>query len=394
MTEFVLTASQRTRSIIVVVVTISVVSMTLGLTWPLLSLILESQGASAMMIGLSSASQTTAVFVVLPLAPWLMAHFGTVRLIAYSIVIIIFAIVLLPVFPNVYAWFPIRFLLGASIEVMFIACDVWVNQVAEEKTRGRVIGAYGFALSAGFAGGPLIINMTGIEGWAPFLVSVAIIAVAAIPLFWARGLVPIVEGHPTGQLAYFLRIAPILMIAALMYGFVDSAVLSFLPIFGLGYGFDQSTVVIMVTVVIIGSMIAQLPIGWLADHVDGRLMIIGCTVLTMVPSALLPFVMDMPMALWSALLVFGGALGGFYTISMVMIGRRFKGADLVAVNAAFVVFWSLGAIAGPATTGIAIDAWTMDAMPAVVVAACLLYLLLSIARLLKGRPEHKSGSSS
>lgn len=387
MTELVLTAVQRTRSITVVVVTVSVVAMTLGLTWPLLSLILASQGVSAMMIGLSSASQTIAVFAVLPLVPWLMVRFGTVPLIACSIATIIVALVLLPAFPNVYAWFPIRFLLGAAIEVLFIACDVWVNQVAEEKTRGRVIGVYGFALSAGFAGGPLIINMTGIEGWAPFLIGIAIIVPAAIPLFWARGLVPMVEGHPTGRLAYFLRIAPTLMIAAVMYGFVDSTALSFLPIFGLGYGFDQSTVVTMVTVVIVGSVITQLPIGWLTDHVGGRLMIIGCTVLTMVPCALLPFVMDMPLALWSALLVIGGALGGFYTIGMVMIGRRFKGADLVAANAAFVVFWALGSVAGPATTGAAIDAWTVDAMPAVVVAACLLYLPLSIARLLKAGPE-------
>jgi hypothetical protein len=70
-----------------------------------------------------------------------------------------------------------------------------------------------------------------------------------------------------------------------------------------------------------------------------------------------------------------------------MMGRRFKGADLVAVNAAFVAFWALGSIAGPATTGIAIDATTVDAMPVVVVAACLLYLPLAIIRLIKGAPE-------
>ena len=387
MTEFVLTPAQRKRSITVVVVTVSVVALTLGLTWPLLSLILESQGVSAMLIGLSSASQTVAVLVVLPLAPWMMSRFGTVPLVACAIATIIVALVLLPAFPNVYAWFPIRFLLGGAVEVLFIACDVWVNQVAEEKTRGRVIGVYGFALSAGFAGGPLIINVTGIEGWAPFLVGIVIIALATIPLFWAGGVVPRVEGHPTGRLVYFLRIAPTLMIAGLMFGFVDAAAFSFLPIFGLGYGYDQSTVVNMVVAVVVGMMLTQLPIGWMADHVGGRIMIIGATVLVAIPCALLPFIMDMPYVLWPALLVIGGALGGFYTIGMVMMGRRFKGADLVAVNAAFVVFWALGSIVGPAVTGVAIDATTVDAMPVVVVAACLLYLPLAIARMIKAGPE-------
>jgi MFS family permease len=387
MTEFALTPAQRKRSITIVVLTVSVVALTLGLTWPLLSLILEAQGVSRMLIGLSSASQTVAVLAVLPMAPWMMARFGTVPLVACAIATIIVALMLLPAFPNVYAWFPIRFLLGAAVEVLFIGCDVWVNQVAEEKTRGRVIGIYGFALSAGFAGGPLIINMTGIEGWAPFLVGAVIIIVATIPLLWARGIVPRVEGHPTGRLVYFLRLAPTLMIAGLMFGFVDSAAFSFLPIFGLSYGFDQSTVVTMVTVVVVGMMVTQLPIGWLADHVGGRVMIIGATVLTMVPCGMLPFIMDSPWAFWSALLVMGGALGGFYTIGMVMIGRRFKGADLVAVNAAFVVFWAAGSIAGPATTGIAIDATNVDAMPVVVVTACLLYLPLAIIRMIKAGSE-------
>ena len=259
--------------------------------------------------------------------------------------------------------------------------------MAEEKTRGRVIGVYGFALAAGFAGGPLIINVTGIEGWAPFLAGAVIIAAAMIPLLWARGVVPTVEGHPAGRLMYFLGIAPTLMIAGLMFGFVDSAALSFLPIFGLAYGFDESTVVTMLTVVIVGTMLTQIPIGWLADHIGGRIMIIGSTILVAIPCSMLPFIMDMPFVLWPALLVIGSALGGFYTIGMVMMGRRFKGADLVAVNAAFVAFWALGSIAGPATTGIAIDATTVDAMPVVVVAACLLYLPLAIIRLIKGAPE-------
>ena len=72
---------------------------------------------------------------------------------------------------------------------------------------------------------------------------------------------------------------------------------------------------------------------------------------------------------------------------MVIIGRRFKGADLVAVNAAFVVFWGLGAITGPAATGGAMEVWGINAMPMVVVVCCLLYLLLAISRLMRGAPE-------
>ncbi|MCH7942355.1 MAG: MFS transporter [Proteobacteria bacterium] len=382
MTEFNLTDGQRRRSITVVIVTVSIVAVTLGLTWPLLSLILEARGVSTTLIGLSTASQTLAVLFIMPLAPWMLVRFGTIRLIRVSIGIMIIALLLLPAIPNVYAWFPIRFLLGMAIEVLFIACDVWVNQVVEEKTRGRVIGIYGFVLAGGFAVGPLIINVTGIEGWAPFIAGAVIIGLGALPLAWAHGLTPPIEGRPKGRLLYYLRIAPTLMVAGLMYGLVDSSILSFLPIYGLGAGFDQATVVTMLTVLIVGSVAAQLPLGWAADHVGGRQLIIGCTVFTLIPAVILPFTLTTPWAMWAVLLVWGAALGGFYTISMVSIGRRFKGADLVAVNAAFVVFWGLGAITGPAATGGAIELWGFNAMPMVVAVCCLLYLPLAIMRLM------------
>ena len=75
---------------------------------------------------------------------------------------------------------------------------------------------------------------------------------------------------------------------------------------------------------------------------------------------------------------------------MVMIGRRFKGADLVAVNAAYVVLWGFGAIIGPAVTGGAIESWGFNAMPMVVAVCCLLYLPLAITRLLRGGAAPKT----
>ena len=393
MAEFTLTDAERRRSIIVVVATVSIVAVTLGLTWPLLSLILESRGVGATMIGLSSASQTLAILFIMPLAPSILARFGTIGPIRVCIAVIIAALMLLPATSNLYAWFPIRFFLGMAIEILLIACDVWVNQVAEEKTRGRVIGIYGFVLTGGFAVGPMIINLTGIEGWAPFLAGAAIIGLGALPLAWARGLTPPIEGRPKGRLLSYLRMAPTLMVAGLMYGLVDSSILSFLPIYGLGFGFDQATVVTMLTVLILGSVVSQLPLGWLADHVGGGQMIIGCTVFTLLPAVALPFVLDTPWLMWPVLAVWGGALGGFYTIAMVTIGRRFKGADLVAVNAAFVVFWGLGAITGPAVTGGAIEAWGLNAMPMVVAVCCLLYLPLAIIRLKSGPGSRNSSTA-
>ena len=384
-TGFALGPAARRRSLFVVISAGAVVAVTIGLTWPLLSLILEAQGVDDGLIGLSAASQTFAIIVVIPLAPRLIAWLGSVRLMAISIAVATAMLLLLPAFPDVYAWFPIRFLLGGAVELLLLTGDVWVNQIAGERTRGRVIGLYGFALSGGFAVGPLIIIAVGIEGWAPFLIGAAIVATGGLPLLLARGLAPPIEGKPSGGLVRFMRLAPTLLLAGMMFGLIDSAVLSFLPIFGLDNGLDRATATLLVTALIAGSVAGQLPIGWLADRLDARLMIIGCTVISLVAGLLLSTAIGVPMLLWPMLVIWGAALSGLYTIAIIMMGRRFRGPDLAAVNAAYVVLWGLGGITGPSIAGGAMETWGPTGLPATVVASCLLFLPLAVWRYLYER---------
>ena len=71
---------------------------------------------------------------------------------------------------------------------------------------------------------------------------------------------------------------------------------------------------------------------------------------------------------------------GFYTLGMIMMGQRFRGADLAAINAAFIVLWGIGGITGPSLTGTAMDMWGPDGLPLVVAGGCLVYLGMAVAR--------------
>ena len=104
------------------------VSVTLGLTWPLLALALERQGVAPWLNGLSAAAQMSAVLVVMPVAPALIGGLGLVRVIVFGIGGMVVCLALLPVFPNVWAWFPIRFALGLCEELVFIAADIWMEK--------------------------------------------------------------------------------------------------------------------------------------------------------------------------------------------------------------------------------------------------------------------------
>jgi MFS family permease len=149
------------RSLAAAIACAAVAGVASGMTWPVLALILDRQGYDATQIGLSSISQSISVFVVLPLAPRLLARWGFVRTTAAGIVGAVAMLLALPLFPDIYAWVPIRFILGASTVTFYTACEIWVNRLAVEESRGRTIGIFGFLWSGGFAAGPLIIALTG-----------------------------------------------------------------------------------------------------------------------------------------------------------------------------------------------------------------------------------------
>jgi MFS family permease len=370
----------RRRGIVACIAATMSMSITLGLCWPLLAIVLERQGVPPWLNGLSASAQMTAVLVVMPLAPRLIGALGVVRMIAIGITGMAVCLALLPVFPNVWAWFPIRLALGLGTELVFIAGDIWINQLAEERTRGRLIGVYGMFLHGGFAVGPLAIIALGSDDWTVLYVAIAVVLSGLVPLAVVRGFAPTIEGKPRARLRHYVRVATTLMVAGLMFGLLESATESLLPVYGMRKGLDAESAAFLITLFVLGAVLGQLPSGWLADHVDHRRLLIAGSLTTLVALAAVPVAIETPLLIWSVMLVMGASLGSFYIVAMTMMGRRYRGADLIGVNTSFVFIWGVGAAVGPGLSGGAMAAFGPDGMPAVGMLLCVAFLLVCLRR--------------
>jgi MFS family permease len=129
---------------------------------------------------------------------------------------------------------------------------------------------------------------------------------------------------------------------------------------------------------IMGNLLLQFPIGWLADRMDRRRLFAALAAATCVGAALLPLV-DLA-SVWGllCLLVWGAAAFGLYTLSLILIGQHLTGMRLMAATAAFAVAWGLGGLVGPWVTGLLMDGFG-PAMLAAALAA--VYGLLTLAAL-------------
>ena len=368
----------RWRQLVVATVALAVASFGHGLTMPLLSLVLDHQGVDETLIGLNTGAYFIAVFAVAPLASRILQARGPAPLMLASILATVVLLALLRAFPNVWLWFPLRFALGMAASFLWIAGEAWVNHAAAETHRGRIIAIFGIVVSAGFAMGPLILSMTGTEGWAPFLVTIALLLVAAAVLAGAVGSSPRLRGK-TGPLARYVLLAPVAMFGYFVFAAGDAMLLTFLPIYAVGLGAEEVDAIRLLTVLAIGSMALQYPIGWLADRVSNYAIAAAMGAILLAGSAAIPWALPLPAVSIVFMFFYGGALGALYTISLVLLGRQFKGADLSAASAMLAVMFCIGSFIWPSAGGAAMDRFGGSALPVSLIVAYAFFLVIVVA---------------
>jgi MFS family permease len=380
-----LSAEQR-RNLVAATICTSAVGTTMGLMWPLLALILDHRGVGSELIGFNSASQALATLIGPPLALPAMRRLGMAKCAAGCILAISIALLLLKIFDNVQAWFVIRFALGAGSTILFSCTQTWVNQIAPDHIRGRVIGVFGLLWSAGFGAGPLIIRFTGIEGWPPFLAAILLVVVAGLPLLLAaEAPAEASDKLALAQVLPMLRLGVVVMAASVVQGVLDATIDSFLPIFGLRNGLTQGSAVFLLIVLQAGILVAQYPVGWAADRVNRGRLLKAMTGLGLATCLLLPLSAQLVPLLWLDLFLLGLAVGGIWTVSLIIAGQLFSGAGLAAALALKGVLYGIGSISGPSSTGIAFASYGPNALPAVLAGVCGLFLLLQLGY--RSRPQ-------
>jgi MFS family permease len=382
MTDDTLTPTQRLQSLTAIIGTAFGVGVAVGAVVPLVSESLAEQGYDRVMIGINSAMLPLAVMLMGPLMPRLMARLGTMNAIYLGLGVAAGGVLLFPAFPDYYAWCAIRFLIGLASAIHWITSETWINLMASSASRSRVMAIYASVMAAGFVLGPIIINLTGIHGWLPFACVAGALLVALIPMLFAHKVAPSMSVHRPVGVVRMLRLVPTVMVAALVAGFVDAGLFTLIPVYEMDAGFDRETANVSLSIFMAGNLVLQLPLGWAADHINRRGVLLASAAIVTGGAVLYPLLTGSVMLLWPMMFIWGGVSWGIYTLGLSLMGERIPAMQLAAANSAFVMMYELGSFGGPIIAGGAMDLWPTFGMPAVIAMASA---TLVVVGLLRGR---------
>ena len=357
-----------------------VVNLVYGLTLPLLSLILDARGVSKTAIGLSIVAQASGGVVLAPLVPRWIIRFGAARLMQIATVLAAVSLLALGLTDDWLLWLGLRFVLGAAAAALWSASETVINQLAREQWRGRIIGVYSAAGAAGFAAGPLILVATGSSGLLPFLVTSACILAAGIPLLWLRDISQVPGSDKHSGLWRIFCLVPHIMLLNLVYAAAVEAYIAFFPLFGLHVGIGEARSLVLLTIFAVGGMCLQLPLGWLADHMSRYRLLLGCIVLTALGFAGLPTVLHHPVASIMYSFLLGGVEAMIYALGIVLLGQRFRGAELATASVLYTGMWGIGTMLGLAMVGTGMDLLGNASMTWLIAALYVAYLPVLLFR--------------
>ena len=362
------------------------VGLIFGFQPPLMALVLERAGASSFEIGAVTSISTLAVMLCGPLYPGAIRRLGLRRAIMLGIAVSTAALILMPLLPGFQGWLLLRFVTGCALGLEWIASEIWLNRLSTDQTRGTVMGTYATVFAAGVMAGPLLLQLTGTIGWRPFGVGALSLALTALPILAARDSSAGDDG-PRQRLQWLriARAAPIVMLAALIAGLVESAYVSLLPVFALLRGLDEHSALLLVTVFLAGNVILQLPIGRVGDRLGRQRVLALCAGVCVIGPILLSAAMGVSWLVWLLPLLWGGTMYGFYTQGLALLGESYPHAELADANTVFVVVYCAGGIVGPSLGGFAMDVWPANGLLVFLSAAPL---VLAAGLLPRARRQH------
>ncbi|TDT89584.1 putative MFS family arabinose efflux permease [Azorhizobium sp. AG788] len=362
-----------------VILTATMFGLTYSLSAPLIALDLAQRGLSDGLIGANAAMHAVGVLITALILPRLVAKLGPRLLILGSLAASAAVLVAFSQVSAIWLFFVLRVLLGMSAEALFVLSETWINALSTEETRARAMAVYTAALSLGLALGPTILSVLGAQGPTPYLVGAGLALAAGAFILAPFVVAPAYEKPSVGNPLRFAAMAPVAIGATVLNAAVETAGLSFLALYAINLGWGEENATQLISVMMIGAIVLQLPIGWLGDKMDRHKLVIACGALATLGAMLWPLALLHPVSTYTLLFLWGGAFVGIYTLTLTIVGSRFSGGDLVGIYAVMGLTWGGGALVGPLAAGFAMQA-TTHGLAVFAALACGLFTVAAVLR--------------
>lgn len=286
------------------------------------------------------------------------------------------------------SWLVLRLLAGACIAGHYVVAESWLNQLATNANRARILSIYTMVTVVAFGVGQLAIGLVDPQTLTAFGVAAVLIGLAVTPVALSADASPPILAAPAKMpLRELLSIVPTGVVTSVLVGIAHGAFLGLATVYATRSGLDKAQIGLFVAMPTLGSLFLQVPISSASDEFDRR--IVGALTATAAAGAATVLLVVGPDA-WlgfAAMTAIGGATYPLYSISGAYTNDWIPTEQLTAAASQLVVLYGAGAFMGPFVASLVMHAVGTDGYVWTTVGTHLLIASYLTARVLQWRPS-------
>ena len=217
-------------------------------------------------------------FVGSMIVPNLVYRVGHIRVFAAFASLASLSILIHSIYVNPIIWTLARFLTGFSLIGIFIITESWLNDRANNRTRGKLLSIYMIVTFICVAGGSLLLNFSSPKNYEPFILISLLLSLALVPILLTKRKAPKFKKLKTMKLNELYKASPLGVISSFFTGSIHSAIFTLIAVYAASVNFSIFEISLLLFLITIAGALAQWPIGYLSDKYDRRFIIIMCTI--------------------------------------------------------------------------------------------------------------------
>ncbi|MDK9355913.1 MFS transporter [Lelliottia sp. V106_10] len=371
-----------TRPVLLLLCGLLLLTLAIAVLNTLVPLWLAHENLPTWQVGMVSSSYFTGNLLGTLLTGKLIKRFGFNR--SYYLASLIFAAgcVGLGVMMGFWSWMTWRFIAGVGCAMIWVVVESALMCSGTSRNRGRLLAAYMMVYYVGTVLGQLMISKlpTDLMSVLPWVTGMVLSAI--LPLLFTRIVNQSSEHQEATHVWPMLRLrhARLGINGCIISGIVLGSLYGLMPLYLNHKGVSDSSIGFWMAVMVSAGIVGQWPIGKLADKF-GRLLVLRVQVFVVIMGCL---AMLGSAAMAPALFILGAAGFTLYPVAMAWACEKVEHHQLVAMNQALLLSYTIGSLLGPTFTAMLMQSYSDNLLFIMIASVSFIYLLM----LLRKAGEH------
>jgi len=337
-----------------------------GLQGSLLGVRSEAEGFSLRVTGVVMAAYFAGFLAGSKFAEHLLSRVGHIRVFAGLASTASSAVLVHALFVSPITWGVMRFVTGMCMAGLYVVAESWLNDLATNATRGRLLSVYMVVTMGGLTAGQFMLDLANPDGFELFVLSSILVSASLVPVVLSASSCPPISAPEPLSLRELARLVPTGVVSAFWVGTSAGVVMGLSAVYAVNVGMSTGRITTFLAAPLIGSVILQWPIGYISDRVSRRAVMFWVAITASAVSAALTLVGAGSWEAIALMFVLGGMTFPLYSLTIGYTADWLPVAQLNGASAALVRTNGVGAVFGPligaaamSATGASAFFWTL-----------------------------------